>query len=114
LLHETDWKHISNIVFAYDTYCLKNYIQQRTTILDNQMQIPENAYVKINYHASSTINNMTSFLLFLSSIPTVQSLPKSDRIFLCKHNIRPLILLNLHELDQLCFSEPWQVGEIKN
>jgi len=52
---------------------------------------------------------MTSFISFLSSIPTVQSLPKSDRTYLCKHNIRPLILLNLHELGQLCYSEPWQV-----
>ena len=62
----------------------------------------------------TTVNNITSFLSYLSSIPTVQSLPKSDRIFLCKHNVRALILLNLHELEQLCFSEPWQVNEINN
>jgi hypothetical protein len=73
------------------------------------MHIPENAYVKINHHASTIVNTMKSFISFLSSIPTVQSLSKSDRTYLCKHNIRPLILLNLHELGQLCYSEPWQV-----
>ena len=57
-----------------------------------------------------TINNMTSFISFLLTIPAIQSLPAADRIYLCKQNIRPLILLTLHELDQLCFSEPWQVN----
>ena len=69
--------------------------------------------MKINYHASTTVNNMTSFISFLLSIPVVQSLLKSDRIFLFRHNIRPLILLNLHELDQLCYSESWQVKSIR-
>ena len=96
-------------MFSYDTYCLKSYIQRRTNVFDNKIQIQENPYYKIDYHASTTVNNITSFLSYLSAIPTVQSLPKSDRIFLCKHNVRPLILLNLHELEQLCFSEPWQV-----
>ncbi|CAF1094896.1 unnamed protein product [Adineta steineri] len=110
LLHETDWNDISNIVIAYETYCLKNYIQQRENIYHSQSQISDDdGSAKINHHASTTINKMTSFLLFLSTIPTVKLLPKSDRIFLCKHNIRPLILLNSHELDQLCYSEPWQL-----
>jgi hypothetical protein len=56
---------------------------------------------------------MSSFILFLASIPTVKSLRKSDRMFLCRHNIRPLILLNSHELDQLCYTEPWQVKSIE-
>jgi hypothetical protein len=73
------------------------------------MHIPENASVKINHHASTIISTMTSFISFLSTLPTVQSLHKSDRTYLCKHNIRPLILLNLHELGQVCYSEPWQV-----
>ncbi|CAF1575282.1 unnamed protein product [Rotaria sp. Silwood1] len=109
LLHETDWTHISNIVFTYETHCLKNYIQRRKNLFTTQMQIPDDACVKINYHSSSTVNNLTSFTSFLSSIPTVQTLSKFDRIYLCKHNIRPLILLNLHELEQLCYSEPWQL-----
>jgi len=98
---------------AYDTYCLKNYIQQRTTIFNAHTDIPDDPYVKLNYHASTTINKMSSFMLFLASIPTVKSLRKSDRMFLCRHNIRPLILLNSHELDQLCYTEPWQVKSIK-
>jgi len=73
------------------------------------MHIPENASVKINHHASTIISTMTSFISFLSTLPTVKSLHKSDRTYLCKHNIRPLILLNLHELGQVCYSEPWQV-----
>ena len=94
---------------SYDIHCLKNYVQRRTDIFNNQMNIPEDPSVKINYHASTIINTMTSFISFLSSIETVQTLPKSDRIYLCKHNIRPLILPNLHELGQLCYTEPWQV-----
>ncbi|CAF4181302.1 unnamed protein product [Rotaria sp. Silwood2] len=109
LLHETDWTHLSNIVFAYETHCLKNYIQRRKNLFNTKMQIPNDPNVKINYHSSTTVNNLTSFTSFLSSIPTIQTLAKSDRMFLCKHNIRPLILLNLHELEQLCYSEPWQL-----
>ncbi|CAF1632411.1 unnamed protein product [Rotaria magnacalcarata] len=108
-LFEVDWAHLSNVVYAYETYCLKNYIQKRTNMFTAQMQIPEDSNVKINYHASTTVNNITSFRTFLSSIPPVQTLSPSERTFLCKHNIRPLILLNLHELEQLCYSEPWQL-----
>lgn len=69
----------------------------------------DNPNLKINYHATTTVNNIESFRTFLTSIPPVQNLLQSDRLFLCRHNIRPLILLNLHELEQLCYSEPWQV-----
>ena len=103
--------HISNIVSIYDTQCLKHYIERRLNAFNNLSQVPSDANVKIHYHTTTTVNKMTSFILFLSAIPTVKSLPKSDRIFLCKHNIRPLILLNAHELDQLCYSEPLQVSE---
>jgi len=109
VLKESDWNIISSIVSAYDQYCLKNYVQRRADIFNNQKQLSEDASVKINYHASTIINTMTSFISFLSSIPTVQTLPKPVRIYLCKHNIRPLILLNLHELGQLCYTEPWQL-----
>ena len=88
------------------------YIQRRSDILNHQIHPPEMAFVKINYHASMITNTMKSFIAFLSSIQTFKSLSKSDRIFLCKHNIRPLILLNLHELSQLCYSEPWQVRRL--
>ncbi|CAF1388211.1 unnamed protein product [Rotaria sordida] len=109
LLHETDWTHLSNVVFAYETHCLKNYIQRRKNLFHTRIQIPDDAWVKINYHSSTIVNNLTSLTSFLSSIPAVQNLSKFDRIFLCTHNIRPLILLNLHELEQLCYSEPWEL-----
>ena len=111
---QSDWNHVLDIVYGYDAFCLKTYIQRRSNILTDQINMLNNAHVKIDYHASMIINTITSFIAFLSSIQTFQSLSKSDRIFLCKYNIRPLILLNLHELSQLCYSEPWQVSEFVN
>jgi hypothetical protein len=56
------------------------------------------------------VNNMKSFLSFLLSIPTIQSLSKTNRFYLCKHNIRLLIFPNLHEIEQTCFTESSQVN----
>ncbi|UJR21641.1 hypothetical protein I4U23_024718 [Adineta vaga] len=109
LLNEIDWMHVSNIVSMYDSQCLKHYIQERMNTLNILSNVTDEAQFNIDYHATTTVNKMTSFILFISTIPTVKSLPKDDRIYLCKHNIRPLILLNSHELDQQCYSEPWQL-----
>ena len=55
------------------------------------------------------INNITSLLSFFLSIPIIQSLKYCERFYLCKHNIRLLILFNLHEIEQTCFTDLSQV-----
>jgi Fe2+ or Zn2+ uptake regulation protein len=69
----------------------------------------EQVLSKLNHHIAGRVNSITSYLSFLSSIPIIQSLSSSNRFYLCKHNVRSLICLNLHEIEQTCFSEPWQV-----
>jgi len=112
LLQEKDWRLLSNIVYAYDNYCLKLFTQNRQNIFNNQIIFSEQPLSKINHHISIRINTITSFLSFLSSIPIFQSLSNSNRLYLCKHNIRLLIFLNLHEIDQTCFTESSQVNII--
>lgn len=109
ILEDTDRTHLSDLVAAYETHCLQPYIQRRSTVYNECLALSEDLPSKVEHHARTTINNITSLISFLSSIPAVQYLPHADRAYLCQHNIRPLILLNLHELDQLCFSEPYQV-----
>ncbi|CAF3566477.1 unnamed protein product [Rotaria sordida] len=110
LLNETDWRLLSNIVYAYDNYCLKMFTQARQTIFNNEINFSEQPLSKINHHTAMRLNNITSFLSFLLSIPIIQTLSISDRYYLCKHNIRALILANLHEIEQTCFTESWQVN----
>ncbi|CAF0827520.1 unnamed protein product [Rotaria sp. Silwood1] len=110
LLKETDWKLLSNIVYAYDNYCLKNFTQARRNIFNNETHLFEQPLSKIHHHTAMRLNNITSLVSFLLSIPIVQSLSTSDRYYLCKHNIRPLIFPNLHEIEQTCFTESWQVN----
>ena len=109
LLRESDWILLSNIVNAYDNYCLKHYIQKRRTIFDEEIDSSRQMFSILKYQNASMTNHINSFLSFLLSMPIVQSLASSDRLYLCKHNIRPLVFPNMHELEQTCFSESWQV-----
>ncbi|CAF2397911.1 unnamed protein product [Rotaria sp. Silwood2] len=110
LLKETDWRLLSNIVYAYDNYCLKIFAQARQNIFNNEINFSEQPLSKIHHHTAMRLCNIKSFLSFLSSIPIIQSLSISDRYYLCKHNIRSLIFPNLHEIEQTCFTESWQVN----
>jgi hypothetical protein len=113
LLEEKDWRLLSNIVYAYDNYCLKLFTQNRQNIFNNQIVLfSEQPLLKINHHIAIRLNTITSFLSFLSSIPIIQSLSNSNRLYLCKHNIRLLLFPNLHEIDQTCFTELSQVNII--
>ena len=47
---------------------------------------------------------------FVLSIPSIRLLSAFNRYYLCKHNLRSLILPNLHEIEQTCFTEPRQVN----
>ena len=63
----------------------------------------------VKSYISLPINYVLSLSSFLRSLPAFQSLPHSHRTYLCKTNIRPLILPNSYELSQSCFSDPIQV-----
>lgn len=103
-LQENDWILLSNIVQAYDNYCLKFYTERRHLLTIDEIE----TFSKLKYHAASILNQISSFLSFLNSMPIIQNLDHDDRIYLCKHNIRPLIFPHRHELEQTCFSESWE------
>ncbi len=100
---------MSNIVYAYDTYCSKTFTQQRAEIVfDKTSQTPDQQ--SSNSHPTTlTMCVVLAISSFLKLLPAFYSLPRSTRIYLCKTNIRPLIFPNVHELNQSCYSEPWQV-----
>lgn len=106
-LQENDWILLSNIVQAYDNYCLKPYTQRRHLLSIDEIE----SFSKLKYHAATILDQISSFLSFLYSIPLVKSLSKADRVYLCKHNIRPLMFPHRHEIEQTCFSEPWEVSD---
>jgi hypothetical protein len=106
---EIDWRHLSNIVYAYDTYCLTTFIQQRATMIFNQTSQISDEQSTNKYPTTLAITIVIAISSFLKSLPAYYSLPRVTRNHLCKTNIPPLILPNTHELNQSCFSEPWQV-----
>ncbi|CAF4367015.1 unnamed protein product, partial [Adineta steineri] len=36
LSDEIDWRHLSNIVYAYESCCIKTYVQQRSSVIFNR------------------------------------------------------------------------------
>ena len=109
LSDEIDWCHLSNIVTAYDVYCLQTYSKQRSTIVLDRTPPLSN-----EQPATLTSSIVLAFSTFIKSLPAYYSLPRSARNHLSKTNIRPLIFPNIHELNQSCFSEPWQVNRKTN
>lgn len=106
LLSELDWRHLSNLVYAYDTCCLKTFLEQRPKIFSQETLEKDATMAR---YVSLPINLAISVSSYLRSLPAFQSLSRSNQSFLCKNNLRRLILVNQHELNQSCFSEPWQV-----
>jgi hypothetical protein len=111
LLNEIDWRHLSSIVYIYDTCCLKTYVEQRAKILINGISPKERA---IEDYPGLPISVMLSLSSFIRSLPAFQSLSRNIQCFLYKNNLRQLIFVNSHELNQSCFSEPWQVKTNKS
>ncbi|CAF3370198.1 unnamed protein product [Rotaria sp. Silwood1] len=107
LVSRIDWRHLSNIVYAYDICCVKTYLEQRINMFADN--ISQEEQLMKNYGMLPMILTI-SLTSFLRSLPAFQSLSRSNQAFLCKNNIRRLIFVNLHELNQSCFSEPWQVA----
>lgn len=107
---EIDWCHISNIVYAYDTCCLKTFTQQRAEMVFSQSSKTFDEESLERSPRALTMCLVLSISAFLKSLPAFYSLPRSTRNHLCKTNIRPLIFPNIHELNQSCYSEPWQVS----
>ncbi len=88
---------------------MKTFIQQRETkIFDRTLQISDEQ--SINKHPTTlTTSIILGISSFFNSLPAYYSLSRITRNYLFKTNIRPLIFPNIHELNQSCFSEPWQV-----
>ncbi len=111
LLSEFDWRHLSNIVYAYDTCCVKTYLSQRANMFTCET-FPKEATIK--HYILLPMNLGLSAFSYLNALPAFQSLSRSNRLFLCKNNLRRLILVNNHEVNQSCFFEPWQVKSRSN
>jgi hypothetical protein len=106
---EIDWSHLSNIVYAYDTCCLKTFIQQRDTKIFNKASQTSDHQSTSKHLTTITTSIILGISSFFNSLPAYHSLSYVTRNYLCTTNIRPLMFPNLHELNQSCFSEPWQV-----
>ena len=97
---------------AYETSALKFYVEHRREIYIDGSQFHDGSFSKLTHHAAVLTTTISSFLSFLLSVPIVQSLTNADRTYLCKHNVRPLTFPHMHEIEQNCYSEPWQVGRL--
>lgn len=106
LVNQIDWCHLSNIVYAYDKYCVKTYLEQRDNILTNRMLQKEEL---IKHYGTLPACYTYSINAFLQVLPAFQSLSRTNQSFLCKNNLRRMMLLNINELNQTCFTESWQV-----
>lgn len=62
-------------------------------------------------HSALPMSLTASLFPFLRSLPAFHSLSQINRIYLTRNNLRPLLFLNMFELNQTCYSEPWQVKE---
>ena len=106
LMNESNWRHLSNIVSTYDTYCLNTYIQRRA-MLAKSFQCTPMEHVLV-----FSMNLTTSLYSFFRSLSVFHSLSQVNQIHLCKSHFPGLFLPNFFELKQVCFFEPWQVKSI--
>ena len=106
---EIDWRHLSNIVYAYDSCCVKTYVRQRSTVVFNTSPQPPHEQPINIYPTTMTMSVVLSLSSFLKTLPSYYSLPRATRSYLCKTNLRPLIFPSIHELNQSCYAEAWQV-----
>ncbi len=102
---------MSNIVYAYDTCCLKTYLDQRTNMF---IHITSQKHPTIEQYRAVPINIVYSLASFLRSLPAFHSISRANQSFLSRSNLRRLTFLNIHELNQSCFAEPWQVQSNKS
>jgi len=100
---------LSNIVTAYDTYCLKIYVQQRSKLFMYRTKSYSYESMLMKYYTTLPINLTISLFSFLRSLPAFHSLSQINQIYLSKNNLHVLLSLNRFELNQTCYSEPWQV-----
>jgi len=109
LLSEIDWRHLSNIVYAYDTFCLKTFVEKRANIFIDETSLKERT---MECYSAIPMSIIISLASFIRSLPVFNSLLRIVQSFLCKNNLRPLIPVNIYELNQSCFFEPSQVNYV--
>lgn len=105
-LTSMDWCHLSTLVSLYDNYAMKAFVEERSKMVFEEVM--EGNWLMKNYMIAPISVSM-SLTCFLKALPTFQALCRSNQNYLCKNNLRRLIFLNLYELKQSCFFEPWQV-----
>ncbi|CAF0804194.1 unnamed protein product [Adineta ricciae] len=105
LLNELDWQHLSNVVYAYDTCCLKAFIERRATLFPTEMHEKRSI---AEYSTLVPFNLVLSVSSFVRALPAFHSLSRNEQIAVCRNNLRRLMLINSYELNQSCFSERWQ------
>ncbi|CAF1013512.1 unnamed protein product [Adineta ricciae] len=114
LSHEIDWTHLSNIVYAYNSCCIQTYVRQRTSVIfKDHASTKSDPQLNSVCPTSAAMSIVLSVSSFLKSLPAFYSLPRVIRNYLCKTNIRPLIFPNIHELQQCCYHEPWQMDVLE-
>ena len=109
-LQPFEWGHLSNIIVCYDTQCVKQFIEKRSTMIFNRENQLGDQPTILAQPTTITTSITTSFTSFFQSLPAFQSLSRGTQLYLCRVNIRPLIFPNICELNQSCFAEPWQVN----
>ena len=106
LLNELDWQHLSNVVYAYDTCCLKTFLERRATLFPTEVHEKRSI---AEYSTLVPFNLVLSVSSFVRALPAFHSLSRNEQIAVCRNNLRRLMLINRYELNQSCFSERWQV-----
>ncbi|UJR21642.1 hypothetical protein I4U23_024719 [Adineta vaga] len=109
LISESDWCHISNIISAYETYCLTTYLHQRSIMPMNDTFL-ENKNLSLRPSTVLPMSITMALFAFLHALPATRSLSHMNQTYLCKNNLRSLLFPNTFELNQLCFKEPWQTS----
>ncbi|CAF1026636.1 unnamed protein product [Rotaria magnacalcarata] len=109
-LRESDWCHLSNIVAAYDTHCLKTYISQRSTVLADETALCQHQSMPLKHFTALPMSLSASLCAFFRALPAFHSLSKINQNYLWQNNLRSLLFPNIIEIGQSCFSEPWQIS----
>ena len=106
---DIDWNQLSEIMNTYETHSIQTFLDQQSNEIFKD-RVPPVDPVAIEHCSNMFTTSLTlSTLTFVRSLTEFQSLSSTSQNELCSTNIEPLLLLNLHELNHSCYSEPWQV-----
>lgn len=108
-LRDSDWRHLSNVVSAYETYCLQTYVKQRSAMFNNETKSYLYESMPMKPYTALPMCLTASVFSFIRSLTAFHSLSQVNQNYLTKNNLCTLLFPNMFELNQTCYSEPWQV-----